>query len=140
MQNEAIKLQRAGIGIILVLSHCGIDKDLEIARSIDAGSKIDVIIGGHSHTYMYSGDDPPGGPDEPEYAYPTIVEHENGHKVLIVQASSFAKYVGDLTVYFNQAGEAIRWIGQPIFLATNIQPGMFNQLNRLETLPFLTFD
>lgn len=122
MHNEADKLERAGVSIILVVSHCGINVDLEIARSIDSGSKIDVIIGAHSHTFMYTG--VPPGPDKPEYDYPTVVEHSNGHKVLVVQASSFAKYVGDLTVYFNQNGEAIRWIGQPIFLASNVQPGM----------------
>lgn len=122
VHNEAAKLERAGVSIIIVLSHCGIDVDLKMARSIDAGSKIDVIIGAHSHTFMYTGPNPPG-PDKPEYDYPTVVEHNNGHKVLVVQASSFAKYVGDLTVYFNQNGEAIRWIGQPVFLASNVQPG-----------------
>lgn len=123
MHSEAEKLQRDGVDIILVLSHSGINTDLEIARSRSAGSKIDVIIGAHSHTFMFTGPNPPG-PDTPEYDYPTVVEHNNGHKVLVVQASSFAKYVGDLTVYFNQNGEAIRWIGQPIFLASNIEPGM----------------
>lgn len=123
VQREAEKLQRAGVDIILVLSHCGINTDLEIARS-NAGSKIDVIIGAHSHTFMYTGDPP--GPDKPQYDYPTVVEHNTGHKVLVVQASSFAKYVGDLTVYFNQNGEAIRWIGQPIFLANHIQQGMYS--------------
>lgn len=122
MHSEAEQLQRAGVNIILVLSHCGIDADLEIARSRDAGSKVDVIIGAHSHTFMYTGDPP--GPDTPEYDYPTVVEHNNGHKVLVVQASSFAKYVGDLTVYFNQNGEAMRWIGQPIFLSSQVEPGM----------------
>lgn len=127
MNNEAEKLHRAGVNIILVLSHCGIINDLELARSTDAGSKIDVIVGAHSHTFMYTGDAP--GPDQPEYNYPTVIEHQNGHKVLIVQASSFAKYVGDLTVYFNQNGEAIRWIGQPIFLASNIQPGIIHAVS-----------
>lgn len=124
MNSEAEKLEHAGVSIILVLSHCGIIRDLEIARSIDAGSKIDVIVGAHSHTFMYTGDAP--GPDQPQYDYPAVVEHRNGHKVLIVQASSFAKYVGDLTVYFNQNGEAIQWIGQPIFLASNVQQGMIH--------------
>lgn len=88
---------------------------------------------------MYTGDAP--GPDEPEYDYPTVVEHKNGHKVLVVQASCFAKYVGDLTVYFNRNGEAIRWIGQPIFLASNVQPGIkFNGIFLLNrTFIFISF-
>lgn len=138
MNSEAEKLERAGASIILVLSHCGIIADLEIARSTDAGSKIDVIIGAHSHTFMYTGDAP--GPDRPEYDYPAVVEHNNGHKVLVVQASSFAKYVGDLTVYFNQNGEVMRWIGQPIFLASHIQQGRIHavsnkQIDLLKTAP-----
>ncbi|XP_055326816.1 apyrase-like isoform X2 [Sitodiplosis mosellana] len=115
---EADKLDKEGVDIIVVLSHCGIDVDFEIARG--AGSKIDVIVGAHTHTFMYTGDPP--GPDTPEYDYPAVVKHSNGHNVLIVQASAYAKYVGDMTVYFDGLGEAIRWTGQPIFLGHGIQP------------------
>lgn len=119
MRRESEKLDEQGVDIILVLSHCGVDVDLEVAEA--AGSKVDVIVGAHTHTFMYTGDPP--GPDEPEYEYPTVIEHENGHTVLVVQAAAFAKYVGDLTVYFDDDGEVVRWFGQPIFLAPNIQPG-----------------
>lgn len=104
VHREANKLEADGINIIVVLSHCGIDADLQIARN---NSKIDVIVGGHSHTTMYNGDAP--GIDLPKYEYPVVVEQNSGHKVLIVQASAFAKYVGNLTVYFNELGEAIQW-------------------------------
>lgn len=120
MRREADKLDKEGVDIIVVLSHCGIDVDFEIAR--EAGSKIDVIVGAHTHTFMYTGNPP--GPDKPEYDYPEIVKHNNGHRVLIVQASAFSKYVGDLTIYFDELGEPIRWAGQPIFLGTDIQPGI----------------
>lgn len=119
VRREADKLENEGVDIIVVLSHSGIDVDLRIAQ--EAGSKVDVIVGGHTHTFMYTGESP--GPDKPLYDYPTVVEHDNGHKVLVIQASCFSKYVGDLTVYFNEAGEAVRWIGQPIFLGPNITPG-----------------
>lgn len=108
------------MNIIIVLSHSGLDIDYEIAR--EAGENVDVIVGGHTHTFMYTGNNPPG-PDVPQDNYPAIVSHENGHKVLIVQASANAKYIGDLTVYFDQNGEVKRWSGQPIFLGTNIVPG-----------------
>lgn len=42
-------------------------------------------------------------------------------KVLIVQASAYAKYVGDLTVYFDAAGDVMHWEGAPIFMGPNIQ-------------------
>lgn len=37
-----------------------------------------------------------------------------------MQASSYAKYVGDLTVYFDQAGNAVRWKGAPIFMGPDV--------------------
>lgn len=120
MRRESEKLEKDGVDIIVVLSHSGVDVDLKIAQ--EAGSKIDVIVGGHTHTFMYTGHHP--GPDKPSYDYPAVVEQTNGHKVLVVQASSFAKYVGDLTVYFNEIGEAVRWTGQPIFLGPDVQPGI----------------
>lgn len=121
VRSEADKLDKKGVDIIVVLSHCGIDVDFEIAKK--AGSKIDVIVGAHTHTFMYTGDPP--GPDKPEYDYPAVVKQNNGHKVLIVQASAYSKYVGDLTVYFDDLGEPIRWTGQPIFLGPDIQPGIY---------------
>lgn len=121
MRSESKKLQNQGVNIIVVLSHCGIDTDLEIARALE--TNIDVIVGAHTHTFMYTGDPP--GPDSPEYDYPVVIEQSNGHKTLIVHSSAFAKYVGDLTVYFNEFDEVAQWTGQPIFLGPYIQPGTF---------------
>lgn len=120
VRHEADKLDKEGVDIIVVLSHCGVDVDFEIARG---APKIDVIVGAHTHTFMYTGTPP--GPDTPEYEYPAVVKHDDGHNVLIVQASSYAKYVGDMTVYFDDLGEAIEWTGQPIFLDHEIQPGSY---------------
>lgn len=38
-----------------------------------------------------------------------------------MQASAYTKYVGDLTVYFDAAGNVARWKGAPIFMGPNIQ-------------------
>lgn len=119
VRSEAEKLKKDGIDIIIVLSHCGIDVDFEIAQK--SGSAVDIIVGGHTHTFMHTGEAP--GPDKPEYDYPAVVTHANGHKILIVQASAYAKYVGDLTVYFDEMGEAVEWTGEPIFLDSQIVPG-----------------
>lgn len=132
VRRESEKLEKEGVDIIVVLSHSGFDVDLEVAR--EAGSKIDIIVGGHTHTFMYTGNPP--GPDKPLYDYPAVVEHDNGHKVLIVQASSFAKYVGDLTVFFNEAGEVFRWMGQPVFLGPDVQPGIFSVISLILAIMF----
>lgn len=70
--------------------------------------------------YNETSEKPNPGPDVPLDTYPAVVRSEGGHKTLIVQASSYAKYVGDLTVYFDGNGDVVRWEGAPIFLDTNV--------------------
>lgn len=122
VRTEAAALKAQGVDIIIVLSHSGLAVDKIIAR--DGGPNIDVIVGGHSHTFMFTGDDPPGGM-LPIDEYPAIVESaDDGHKVLIVQAAAFTKLVGDLTVYFDAAGNVVRWEGSPIYLDESVIPGI----------------
>lgn len=78
VRDEAEKLRKREVDIIIVLSHSGLDVDFHIAQS--AGPYIDVIVGGHSHTFLYSGKTPPG-PDPPEGDYPIVVKQNCGRKV-----------------------------------------------------------
>lgn len=119
-REESQKLKDQGIDIILLLSHCGLDADYQIAR--EAGEFIDVIVGGHSHSFLYSGANPPGV-DVPEDEYPAVIVQANGHKVLIVQAAANARYVGDLEVFFDEHGKLVHWKGQPIYLDANVPEG-----------------
>lgn len=119
---EAEKLKRDGVDIIIVLSHCGLDTDYRIAEK--AAPYVDVIVGGHSHTFMYTtenGESAPG-PDVVQDSYPAVVE-TNGHKVLIVQASAYLKYIGDITVYFDKNGRVAKWEGQPAYLDSHVVQG-----------------
>lgn len=50
-------MKEQGINIVIVLSHCGLDVDRIIAEN--GGPDIDVIVGGHSHTFMFTGFVPP---------------------------------------------------------------------------------
>lgn len=51
---EAEKLKKEeNVDIIIVLSHCGLDVDRIIAANCPLA---DVIVGGHSHTFLYSGE------------------------------------------------------------------------------------
>lgn len=118
---EATLLRSKGVNIIVVLSHCGLERDREIA--VETGDFVDVIVGGHSHDFLYTSMDKTSpGPDEPVGPYPIVVTPRSGNdrKVLIVQASSFTKYVGDLTVYFNAAGHVKYYDGNPIFLGADV--------------------
>jgi 5'-nucleotidase len=118
VKDEAAKMKAEGINIVIVLSHCGLEVDREIAQN--AGD-IDIIVGGHSHSFLYSGDNPPG-PDRPVDTYPTVEKQENGHEVLIVQASAYTKYLGDITLYFDEEGIVKNYEGAPIFLGNDVVP------------------
>ena len=42
------ELRRAGVKLVVCVSHTGLDNDLEVARAVPG---IDIIFGGHSHAY-----------------------------------------------------------------------------------------
>ncbi|XP_055612494.1 apyrase-like [Uranotaenia lowii] len=117
---EAEALKEQGANIIIVLSHCGLDVDEIIAAG--AGPDIDIIVGGHSHTFLYTGDHP-SIPGVAQGEYPTIVTQPgNGHKVLIVQAAAYTKFVGDIRLFFDDAGIIQRWEGNPVYLGHDVVP------------------
>lgn len=70
---------------------------------------------------MFSGEDPPG-PDRAVDTYPAIEKNEEGDDVLIVQASAYTKYLGDITLYFDDAGKVQHFEGAPIFLGNDVVP------------------
>lgn len=111
--------------IIVGLSHCGIERDTEIAQ--ESGPDLDIIVGAHSHTLLYNGATPTGS--KPAHSgYPLVVRQSSGHRVLIVQASAFTQYVGDLTVRFDEKGEIFDWSGNPVFLDRDIPMGSLNKV------------
>ncbi|XP_030758221.1 apyrase-like [Sitophilus oryzae] len=118
VNEEAERLVREeGVFTNIVLSHVGYDIDKEIAAN--ASEKIGLIVGGHSHTFLYSGDDPQG-PDAPEGPYPTIIKSKNNKDVLIVQAFAYTKYLGNITVFYDDNGEVVNYEGSPIYLSNDI--------------------
>ncbi|XP_051165507.1 apyrase-like isoform X2 [Leptopilina boulardi] len=115
INNEADRLKAQGVNIIIVLSHCGLIVDRKIAEKCP---NIDIIVGGHSHTFLYTGNKPYR--DVPEDVYPVHVKQNTGRTVLIVQAAAFTRYIGNLTVWFDARGEILDWEGNPILLDNSI--------------------
>ncbi|XP_050080726.1 apyrase-like, partial [Anopheles maculipalpis] len=120
VRTESQALKQRGVNIILVLSHCGLEVDKQIAE--EAGDHVDVIIGGHSHSFLF-----PNGSSMPHSKldkilgdYPVVVTNKDGRKILIVQAYAYGKYVGRLTAYFNKEGEVKHWEGFPVYLSDRI--------------------
>ncbi|SCX25777.1 5'-nucleotidase C-terminal domain-containing protein [Agrobacterium rosae] len=107
------EIQDQGVNKIVVLSHVGYVKDQEIARSVDG---IDVIVGGHSHTLLSSTDPKAAGP------YPTLVKDPSGVEVPIVTAYAYSKYLGDLTVTFDDNGVVKSTSGAPKLLDASVTP------------------
>lgn len=77
---------------MIALGHSGYEKDQEIAKECPL---IDLVVGAHSHTFLYSGT-PPDPKDVPLGPYPTVVEQKSGKKVPVVQAYAWSKYLGKL--------------------------------------------
>lgn len=119
VREEAERLKNEGVNIIVVLSHCGLDRDRDIARL--GGPNIDLIVGGHSHSFLWSGENLPSI-DQPAASYPVVVTQDEGHKVLIVQASAYTKYLGDITLFFDDEGIVQHYEGAPHFLGAEVFP------------------
>nr|XP_023023172.1 apyrase-like [Leptinotarsa decemlineata] len=97
----------------IVLSHSGYSIDKEIAAN--ASTSISLIVGGHTHTFLFTGDKPPG-PEPVRGPYPTIVRSKHGQKVLITQVSCASRYLGNITMLLNKHGKVNHFSGNPIFL------------------------
>ena len=59
LQHYVAELEAQGIRHIIAVTHLGLERDKELARSVN---RVDVIVGGHSHTYL--------GPGSTEGPYP----------------------------------------------------------------------
>uniref|UniRef100_A0A1B0CVT4 5'-nucleotidase n=2 Tax=Lutzomyia longipalpis TaxID=7200 RepID=A0A1B0CVT4_LUTLO len=116
INTEAQRLKKEeNAEIIIVVGHSGLIKDREIAEKCPL---VDIIVGGHSHTFLYTGSQPDR--EVPVDVYPVVVTQSSGKKVPIVQAYCFTKYLGYFKVTINGKGNVVGWTGQPILLNNNI--------------------
>ncbi|MBY6081788.1 bifunctional metallophosphatase/5'-nucleotidase [Ruegeria arenilitoris] len=106
VQAEVDKLTAEGINKIIVLSHSGYGVDQRVAQETTG---VDVIVGGHSNTYLSNTSDKAAGP------YPTVV---NG--VQIVQAYAYGKFLGELSVTFDDDGNVVEAVGEPLIMDNTV--------------------
>ncbi|XP_029966376.1 5'-nucleotidase [Salarias fasciatus] len=115
LQPQVDKLLTLGVNKIVALGHSGFTVDQEIARRVRG---VDVVIGGHTNTFLYTGTPPstevPAGP------YPFMVRSDDGREVPVVQAYAFGKYLGQLKVTFDDAGNVVKATGNPILLDSSV--------------------
>ena len=106
VRGEVAVLTEAGIDIIIVLSHSGYNTDLRVAEEVEG---VDVIVGGHSNTLLSNTNENAKGP------YPTMVGD-----TAVVQAYAYGKYLGELSVEFDDAGKIVKASGEPLLIDGSI--------------------
>ncbi len=107
-QSIVAMLERQGINKIIAVTHLGFARDVELAEAVDG---IDVIVGGHSHTTLGSGN----------LAYPTTVTSSAGEMVVVVTAGEWGESLGRLDVVFDAAGVVIEAEGGPIPVSASVR-------------------
>ncbi|MBQ3291489.1 MAG: bifunctional metallophosphatase/5'-nucleotidase [Mogibacterium sp.] len=75
------------VDLTVLLTHIGYDADVELAKTIDPECGVDVIVGGHSHTYLKE---------------PTICNN-----ILIVQAGMEDTHIGKLDMVIDTVNKSI---------------------------------
>ncbi|XP_076242052.1 protein 5NUC [Calliopsis andreniformis] len=116
IRKEAKRLKKEGVGILIALGHSGFDVDKKIAKEVE---DIDLVIGGHTNTFLYNGKQP--DLEMPEGLYPTEVVQKSGRKVYVVQAYAYTKYLGNFSVTFDSKGEVTNIKGNPILVDSSIE-------------------
>ncbi len=106
VQGEVDKLTADGVNKIIVLSHSGYKVDQMVAANTTG---VDVIVGGHSNTYLSNTSEKAAG------AYPTMVG-----ETAIVQAYAYGKFLGELNVTFNDDGVITEAVGEPIVMDASV--------------------
>lgn len=101
LERAAAELEKAGVTHIIAVTHVGYEADQALARAVPA---IDVIVGGHTHSVL-------GVHPHSEGPYPTVIAHDDGSKTLVVQAGRSTRYLGRLTVSFDDAGRIVQFRG-----------------------------
>ena len=102
VQAEVDRLTAEGVNKIIVLSHSGYGVDQRVAAETTG---VDVIVGGHTNTYLSNTSDRAEGP------YPTMI---NG--TAIVSAYAYGKFLGELKVTFDDAGNLTEATGEPLIM------------------------
>lgn len=102
VQGEVDKMTAMGVNKIVVLSHSGYAVDQMVAANTTG---VDVIVGGHSNTLLSNTNERAQG------AYPTMVGD-----TAIVQAYAYGKFLGELNVTFDDAGNILEASGEPLVI------------------------
>ena len=108
LQQDVAALQAEGVDKIIALNHVGLPADIAIAGAVEG---LDAIVGGHSHTLLSNTAERAAGP------YPTMAAG-----VPIVQSYAYSKYLGHLTLTFDDAGNVTSSTGDSFLIDASTVP------------------
>lgn len=106
VQEQVDILTSLGVNKIIVLSHSGYEVDKAVAAKTTG---VDVIVGGHTNTYLSNLS------DKAEGRYPTMVG-----STAIVSAYAYGKFLGELNVVFDDEGVILSAFGEPLILDNEV--------------------
>ncbi|GJQ78059.1 hypothetical protein Trydic_g2402 [Trypoxylus dichotomus] len=115
LQKVINKLKSEDTTIIVILSHGGYKRDLEI---IEATEGYDIVIGGHDRKLFYNGRTPISIKNEGKY--PTLIKNKRGKDVLLVNAGWAGRFVGKLELTFDDNGNLTNYFGNPVHMDETI--------------------
>lgn len=101
VQRAVAALEKQGVQRIILLTHIGLSDDIRLAQRVNG---VDVIVGGHSHSYL--------GSDSTEGPYPIVLKTPKGEPVLVVTAKWATQYLGELACFFDAQGVLTHWHGR----------------------------
>ena len=90
VRDEVNRLKDRGLNKIILVTHCGIDCDKELAQALP---DVDAIIGGHTHTRLDRA---------------VVIDHPSGGCTIIVQTGCFGRALGKLDLCFDSSGHIIK--------------------------------
>eukprot|EP01026_Neomeris_dumetosa_P053871 TRINITY_DN48202_c0_g1_i4.p1 TRINITY_DN48202_c0_g1~~TRINITY_DN48202_c0_g1_i4.p1 ORF type:complete len:281 (-),score=36.36 TRINITY_DN48202_c0_g1_i4:364-1206(-) len=104
------ELKSQGANIIIVLDHIGFGGDKRMAQLMD---DVDIVIGGHSHILLYSGNPPrlnkeSGSRDQVAAPFPTWHYSKPQNKdIPVMQCGHFSRYLCKVEVEFTPEGDLV---------------------------------
>jgi 5'-nucleotidase len=107
------EIEAQGVTKIVALTHVGVTRDMAIAAAVP---QLDLIVGGHSHTLLHDSAEGAAGP------YPLMAPRDGGGETPVVQAYAYGKWLGEVTLSFDEAGRVTAVEGEPILLDASVAP------------------
>lgn len=120
VRREAIRLRAEGVRILIAMGHTGLTEDIRMAMEVP---EVGLVVGGGTHSFLYSTSPLHPPPDLVEGPYPVVVHRRDGSQGLVVQAFWFGKYMGEIKVTYREDGKILHYEGRPVMMDHSISEG-----------------